>query len=429
MTRSHAAFFYPPVNAIEGAHFPGFGYYKLNNDVIPEGIETQIDFWFRTRQVSGLILFRASNKQDDFIAVEIRNGKVWFIFDCQAGVASINAPNSPKLNDGKWHYVKINRDRRNGKITVDGKYQGNGESPHGATYIDKNTGVYIGGIDPEFREKLPEKILNSVHSMNYTVNFIGCLKELRLQKKLINLDNSLKKVNVEPITSGCPIDQTQGFYVKGGGYFSLKKDFFDGDTIYHLSFEFRTFYTSGILMFVYGEGTGMDSYLTVSLISGDIRVLYNTSRYYGNITVVPPSSVCDGTWHRISLTNFARTQFTITIDGNTTIGDHISDLHVTSELYFGGLPFGSRAALKAGSIGLKVDSTFGGCFKNIKTDKSVNVITHVSSIMNVDLSGCPRNRIINNTSADSCYNTTSELIYVGNDQSIVDGKLSSFTGI
>ena len=426
VTRSYAAFYYPPINAVEGAHFPGLGYYLLSDNVIPQGVETQVEFWFQTRSSHGLVMFLASATQDDFMAVEIRDGMPWFIFDSQEGAAEISINSVIKFNDGNWHHVGITRNRRDGRITVDNQYTGQGVSPPGATYIDRNTGVYIGGVKRGLR--LQQKILNSVYSLNYSISYIGCLKELRLQNKLVSLNNALERMNVEPLTSGCPLDHEQGFYLKGGGYLSLKKDVFEGRSIYSMSFEFRTFYSSGILMFVYAEGTGKESYFTVLLDSGNVRVLYRTPSSHGNITVVPRKPVCDGTWHNVSLTNFGESTFTISVDRNSKISNPITELYVTSELYFGGLPFGSNAAQKASSIGLNTDTTFGGCFRNIGIPRRVDLLTDVGSVMNADMSGCPRRRTVNGTSIASCYNGTSQLVYVGTDHSKVDGELDSFTG-
>ena len=426
MIRSHAVFYYPPVNSVEGAHFPGLGYYKLSNTALPQGLETHIEFWFRTRFLHGLIMFLASNTQDDFLAVELRDGMPWFIFDCQSGTAeiSVNDPTTVlPFNDGNWHYVQINRVRRNGDITVDRKYKGQGQSPYGASYIDQNTGVYIGGVEPTLNIQ-KAKILKNVHSLNYSMNFIGCLKELRLQNKIINFDNAVEKINVEPLMNGCPLDYTRGFYLKGGGYISLKKNVFMAHTIYSISFDFRTFYTSGILMFVHGDV----SYLTVSLDSGNVRVIYRTSCCIGNITLSPRRPVCDGTWHSISLSNFGTKLFTISIDGVVNTTSPVADLNTMSELYFGGLPVASNAAQKADSIGLNIDTTFGGCFRNIKTPDSVDFLTDVSLMVNVDLSGCPSNNPVNGTSRTGCYNGTTELVYVGTEQNMVDVDLASFTG-
>ncbi|XP_028396319.1 LOW QUALITY PROTEIN: usherin-like [Dendronephthya gigantea] len=425
LTRSHASFYYPPINAIKGAYFPGHGYYLLSQSTIPEGPSTVVDFWFKTGFSDGLIIFLASVTQDDFLAVEIRDGRPWLIFDLGVGSAETTVKNSPKFNDKKWHFVAITRSRRVGEITVDSVFVGRVESPTGASYLGKNTGVYIGGLKSGLT--LKKKILDNVDSLKNSNNFIGCLKDLRQQKKRVILDNAVEKVSVEPLSSGCPKDHETGFYLKGGGYLSLRKGLFTGGNIYKFSFEFRTVYTSGMLMFVYGEKSGNDTYLTVSLDSGDIRVIYQTSCCYGNITIVPLQEVCDGGWHTLEFINFAGIYSIIEVDGKTNTTINIAKLRVTSELYFGGLPFGSLAAQKAGSFGLNTDSTFGGCFRNIKTPNEVDILRDVASVMNVDLGGCPTRRRVNSSFAEGCKNETSNLVYVGSEESLVDGQLSSFT--
>lgn len=426
LSRAHAALYFPPINAVTGAHFPGLGYYKLASNVILPGIETYVDFWFRTRHLHGLILFLASVTLDDFIAVEIRDGRPRLIFDCQKGVSLVTPKTSLEFSDYKWHFVRISRNKRAGKIIVDDKYSGEGESPVGASYIDKNTGVFIGGIG--IGVKLNKHILNHVYSLNSSIGFIGCIRNLRLQNNIVNFQNATEKVNVDRVDSGCPLSSDAGFYLKGGGYLSLVKGVFDGNKIYSISFDFRTFYSSGLLMFVYAEGTGLESYLAVMLENRTVRVLYRTRNSNGNITVVPKRSICDGIWHKLSLTNFASSVFTLDIDGDTRTDMPISNLIVTSELYFGGLPSGSLAARKAGSIGLRTDFLFGGCFKNIQTNRRVNVLTELSSSMNVDFSGCPSNTKINGTGMDKCNNETEDLVYVGTLQDTVDGELAPFTG-
>ena len=47
---------------------------------------TGLDFWFRTRQLNGLLLFLASaGRQEEFVAVQLRFGRPWFLFDPQGG--------------------------------------------------------------------------------------------------------------------------------------------------------------------------------------------------------------------------------------------------------------------------------------------------------------------------------------------------------
>lgn len=426
MSRSRAAFYYPPINAIAGTYFPGLGYYRFSSSVIPPNSRTDIELFFKTRYSNGLLVFLASVDQDDFLAVELRNGIPWFIFDCQTGVAEITVVNSSALNDERWHHLKITRDRRNGKIVVDGSYEGRGTSAGPSTVIGENTGVYIGGITDLFQPK--GSITRFVHSVGSRTNFIGCLKDLRLQSKEVRYQDADEKVGVDPLSSGCPLDLDRGVYLKGGGFFSLKKGVFTGRNLYTLSFNFKTHYVSGLLLFTYGESPGQESYLALVLDLGDIRVLYRTTCCYGNFTVSPTNSVCDGQWHHIELTNFHSARFSFVVDGEVTPVGAISVLEVSSELYFGGVPHSSPASERVAAVGVKTDGVFGGCIKNIRTSRKVDLLTDVASMKNADLGGCPRNRSVNIT-ADTCRTVNSTLVYTGRSDDIVDSNLAPFTGI
>lgn len=424
MFRSPAAFPYPPVNAIDGAHFPGLGYYRLSNTVIRAGIQTNIELFFKTRYGDGLLVFLASGgRQDDFLAVELRDGIPWLMFDCQSGVARITLVSSAKFNDEQWHHLKISRNRQTGRISVDDIYRGEGRSPGTAGVIGDNTGVYVGGLSSQFE---PEKhIQDSIPSVKDRIHFVGCLRGLRLQNKVVSLDDANEKLKVDPLSSGCPLNTDRGVYLKGGGYLMLKKGIFKPGKIYHLSFDFKTHYSSGLLVFIYGKN---ESYLTVVLDSGDIRVFYRTNCCHRNLTVSPLRSVCDGRWHKIDLTNFASERFVFKIDGETTTHP-TKVLQVSSELYFGGVPTSSQASDKLKKIGIKTRSAFGGCFKNIAiSSHKVNLLTDVAAVRNADLSGCPKNRSLTNFTADTCRNLNSTLVYSGRHETTVDTNLAPFTG-
>jgi len=43
-----------------------------------------IRFWFRTRKLEGLLMFAASEgQQDEFVALQFKGGRPWFLFDPQ----------------------------------------------------------------------------------------------------------------------------------------------------------------------------------------------------------------------------------------------------------------------------------------------------------------------------------------------------------
>lgn len=43
------------------------------------------DLWFKTTALSGLMLFSATAGQEEFVALQLRNKRPWFMFDPQGG--------------------------------------------------------------------------------------------------------------------------------------------------------------------------------------------------------------------------------------------------------------------------------------------------------------------------------------------------------
>lgn len=63
---------------------------------------------FRTRESNGLILYNAGRERD-FIAVELVNGHIHYVFDLGDGPVRVRDTSRSRLNDGKWHAVSIGR--------------------------------------------------------------------------------------------------------------------------------------------------------------------------------------------------------------------------------------------------------------------------------------------------------------------------------
>ena len=97
--------------------------------IVVPGIELK----FRvTRQASGtpvsaLLIFAASEgEQEEIIAIQLRDGRPWFVFDPQGGAAGATPTNDAgrMYDDGVWHKVLVTRDGNRGFITVDDVYTG-----------------------------------------------------------------------------------------------------------------------------------------------------------------------------------------------------------------------------------------------------------------------------------------------------------------
>ncbi|KAK1132609.1 hypothetical protein K0M31_013994 [Melipona bicolor] len=76
--------------------------------VLKAYVETNIYFQFKTREANGLILYNAGRERD-FIAVELVNGHIHYVFDLGDGPVRVRDTSRSRLNDGKWHAVSIGR--------------------------------------------------------------------------------------------------------------------------------------------------------------------------------------------------------------------------------------------------------------------------------------------------------------------------------
>ena len=93
-----------------------------------------IEFEFRVERTTSpttpvdalLLLAISAGEQEEFIAIQLRGGRPWFLFDPQGGVAAVTPTNDGGrvYDDGEWHHVVAVRDGVDGTITVDGVYTG-----------------------------------------------------------------------------------------------------------------------------------------------------------------------------------------------------------------------------------------------------------------------------------------------------------------
>ena len=77
--------------------------------------------------MDALLLFAVSDgQQEEYIVLQIRNGRLWFLFDPQGGAVAITTfnDNGKMYDDGEWHHIKVSRTANYGSMTVDRLYTG-----------------------------------------------------------------------------------------------------------------------------------------------------------------------------------------------------------------------------------------------------------------------------------------------------------------
>jgi neurexin len=142
----------------------------------------RILFKFRTTESSGLIMYHDGNN-NEFMAVELDNGRIRYLFDMGGGPTDIpvNTPN--KLNDGKWHVVEIMRmSETQHRVRVD--ETATTVSAQGGEYeLDLAGGsLYIAGLPAGmFKRSHIQNVLKSRQG------FMGCLASLDLNGAVVNL--------------------------------------------------------------------------------------------------------------------------------------------------------------------------------------------------------------------------------------------------
>ncbi|XP_033360206.1 neurexin-3-like isoform X1 [Bombus vosnesenskii] len=162
--------------------------------VLKAYVETNIYFQFRTREANGLILYNAGRERD-FIAVELVNGHIHYVFDLGDGPVRVRDTSRSRLNDGKWHAVSIGRPApKRHTLAVDDHVtavnsQGSNEN------LDLDGILYIGGVEKSQYGQLPKQIL-SRHG------FEGCLSSLDLSGESTNLISDAV-VPSSLVESGC----------------------------------------------------------------------------------------------------------------------------------------------------------------------------------------------------------------------------------
>ncbi|XP_075221682.1 neurexin 1-like [Lycorma delicatula] len=138
---------------------------------------TNIYFQFKTRESSGLIMYNAGREQD-FIAVELINGHLQYIFNLGDGPVRVRDNARSSLNDNRWHAVTIGRPSpKQHTLMVDDNFAIVTSLGHNEK-LDLAGILYLGGIPKDL--PLPKQI-QSKHG------YEGCLASLDLNGESPNV--------------------------------------------------------------------------------------------------------------------------------------------------------------------------------------------------------------------------------------------------
>lgn len=350
---------------------------------------------FRTFSSAGILLYYINAAGTDLLALELRDGIPWFLFDAGSGpgVAQPVVGDGVRFNDGEWHTIVASQDGTSGTVTIDNVYTGSGQSMGSSQVISSNQVLYIGGLPPD-DSVVPRTTVSGMGNSNATVSgrmFAGCLFGISLNDQI--LDFSLgQAVSFDfpqgvGFEQGCPVRLERGNSYIGGGYASLAANTLTSSA-FSFTFDFRTTHNEGLLLFAYSSD---ETAFAVEIRDSLLHLLASDINGTSDL-IVSNTVVCDNVWHRL-LIDQSRDELFLAVDGD---GDSLfisnRDTIFSSSIFIGGVPMETMAYNLARSIGVNVYAHFSGCtFENIFPSLFVDgspVIPGIGRFSQLRVDGC-----------------------------------------
>ncbi|XP_033105222.1 laminin subunit alpha-2-like [Anneissia japonica] len=304
---------------------------------------------FRTVNfMSGVLAFMRSEDDSVFFGLYLVNGLVVFQFD--NGEAKEQVLMETVVDDGLWHQIIVNRNRRTCTLTVDGKPERVKAKTWTNYKMKLQPPLYIGGIP----DKASTRLLSQVPT-----TFNGCIRKFELNYTPLDLAAINKSYHV----SSCftPTEQPPSYHFLGQGFAAYQENFRVGEH-FEMVLQFKTNKSSGVLLFANSDVNS--DMLLLELHNGTIIFKVDNGQNLISLTFTSDSVLCDFKWHKLHIIKNG-VQLYLDVDdsdrpheftgtGTTTSTD------TTSPLYFGGVPSSLQEKL-----GLSPTMGFTGCFKNI----------------------------------------------------------------
>nr|XP_020733720.1 laminin subunit alpha-1 [Odocoileus virginianus texanus] len=320
----------------------------------------------KTSEPDNLLFYLGSSTSADFLAVEMRRGKVAFLWDLGSGSTRLEFPDFP-IDDNKWHSVYVTRFGNIGSLSVKEMSTAQkpppktSKSPGTAKVLDVNnsTMMFVGGLGGQIKKSPAVKV----------THFKGCMGEAFLNGQSIGLWNYIEREGECHGCFGSPQDEDASFHFAGSGYSVVEKTL--RATVTQIIMLFSTYSPNGLLLYLASNGT--KDFLSIDLVDGRVRVTVDLGS--GPLALITDRRYNNGTWYKIAFQRNKKQGLLAVIDAyNTTYKETkqgetpgaSSDLNRLDKdpIYVGGLPR-SRAIRKGVS-----SKSYVGCIKNLEISRS-----------------------------------------------------------
>ncbi|XP_039180622.1 laminin subunit alpha-2 isoform X7 [Crotalus tigris] len=344
---------------------------------IKKGLYNTVILNVKTTVADNLLFYLGSNRYTDFLAIEMRKGKVDFLWDVGSGVGRADYPDLT-IDDGVWYRIEASRTGRNGTISVQA-LEGpkatiipsisSAISPPGYTIldVDANAMLFVGGLTEKIKKSDAVRV----------TTFTGCMGETYLDSKPIGLWNFR---DIEGECKGCAVspqvaDGEGTVQFDGEGYATVSRPIRWNPNISMVMFKFKTFSSTALLMYL--ATLDLKDFMSIELSDGHIKVSYDLGS--GTASVIGNQSHNDGKWKSFTLSRILKQANVsiVDIDSNNeeiipavSPGKHFGlNLKANEPIYFGGLP-SLRRNLSMKSRPEVNTKKYAGCLKDIEISRT-----------------------------------------------------------
>ncbi|XP_019117800.1 laminin subunit alpha-3 isoform X2 [Larimichthys crocea] len=330
----------------------------------------------RTRAPEGLLFFATTRGGRSHLALYISKGRIRLSVGKQKEIF-----NREKYNDGKWHSIIFSLEKKKFRLVVDGIRAQDGQLTNAELTSMQQfvSPMYLGSVPESLHKELKSKALPKQ-------SVSGCIRNFKMNGAAMS--NPTTNHGVGPCFEG----QTQrGAYFSGNGAHVIINDSFVVDPSFELLFSIRPRSPTGLLLHV-GDfsrsqnGITMSHYLSVYMLSGEVVAQVNNGKGDFMVSVKPKASLCDGTFHKISVIKRKNViQLHVDTVDNYKIGPPSSTNTLTKDsLYVGGIPEMSMQQM------IPVTSSFVGCIQDMRINSEPVSFDRLSGVFGpVNLKECP----------------------------------------
>ncbi|XP_037662104.1 laminin subunit alpha-1 isoform X2 [Choloepus didactylus] len=320
----------------------------------------------KTSEPDNLLFYLGSSTGVDFLAVEMRRGKVALLWDMGSGSARLEFPDSP-VDDNNWHRIHVTRFGNIGSLSVKEMSSTQepptktSKSPGTANVLDVNnsTLMFVGGLGGQIKKSPAVKV----------THFKGCMGAATLNGKSVGLWNYIEREGKCHGCFGSPQSEDASFHFDGYGYSIVEKTL--RPTVTQIIMLFSTFSPNGLLLYLTSNGT--KDFLSIELVHGRVKVTADLGS--GPLALLTDRRYNNGTWYKIAFQRNRKQGLLAVIDAYNTSYKETkqgetpgasSDLNRLDKdpIYVGGLPR-SRGVRK----GL-TSRSYVGCIKNLEISRS-----------------------------------------------------------